>query len=54
MLINEIPDFRNEIDYLIEEWAIKDAEIEKRKADSLILKELFNKGLIDEDGNPLK
>ena len=47
-------DFRDEIEKLNEELAIKDAEIEKRLADICILKELFNKGVIDEEGNPLK
>ena len=54
ILMSEVPELRYEIDRLNEELALKDAEIEHGMADRWILKELFNKGIIDEEGNPFK
>ena len=54
ILLKEIPELRNEIERLNEELAMKEEELEKRMEDGVILKELFRKGIIDEDGNPLK
>ena len=52
--MSEVSEHRYEIDWLNEELALKDAEIERGMADHWILKELFNKGIIDEESNPLK
>ena len=54
ILLKEILELRNEIERLNEELAMKEEELEKRMEDGVILKELFRKGIIDEDGNPLK
>ena len=43
MLMEDIPDLRNEIDRLNEELAMKDEELQKRMEDSAMLKELFKK-----------
>ena len=48
----QISYLNNEIDYLKNELKLANEEINKCVEDNDILKELYNKGYIDEDGNP--
>ena len=50
--LQQISDLNNEIGYLKNELKLANEEINKYVEDSNILKELYNKGYIDEDDNP--
>ena len=49
-----IPSLMNEIDDLKNELMQRDAEIDSFEANRLILKDLFDKGIIDGEWNVLK
>ena len=53
-ILDSVPDLKNEIEILNNEIVDQQIIIEKAKADWEILKELYDKGYIDAEGNILK
>ena len=53
-LLGKIPKLKQKIEELKEEIDEKNHELDKRMEDSDILKKLYNDGIIDLDGNPVR
>ena len=51
--LDSIPNLMNEITDLKNEIMLRDAQIDRLEEDRTILKDLFEKGVIDEEGNLL-